>query len=103
VYLWKKCGKTGCPNPLSSIIIRGGEEAYEILRRFLVEERAKTDEILKGEPEADEAYLGGTRKGNRGRGARGRAIVYGIPERGDKVSVSVVQDLSAESLMTEML
>lgn len=75
--------------------------AYDILRRVLVEELARTDEILKGELEADEAYFGGKRKGNRGRGAGGKTIVYGILERGGKVSVSIVQDVSAESLMTE--
>lgn len=75
--------------------------AYDILRRVLVEELAKTDELLKGELEADEAYFGGKRKGKRGRGAGGKTIVYGILERGGRVSVSIVQDVSAESLMTE--
>jgi len=75
--------------------------AYDILRRILVEELARNDEILKGELEADEAYFGGKRKGNRGRGAGGKTIVYGILERGGKVSVNIVQDVSAESLMTE--
>jgi transposase len=54
-----------------------------------------------GELESDEAYFWGKRKGNRGRGAGGKTIVYGILERGGKVSVNVVQDVSAESLMTE--
>jgi len=75
--------------------------AYDILRRVLVEELAKTDDILKGELEADEAYFGGKRKGKRGRGAGCKTIVYGILERGGRVSVSIVQDVSAESLMTE--
>jgi transposase len=75
--------------------------SYDILRRVLVEELAKTDDILKGELEADEAYFGGKRKGKRGRGAGGKTIVYGILERGGRVSVSIVQDVSAESLMTE--
>ncbi len=76
-------------------------KAYDILRRVLVEELAKIDDILKGELEADEAYFGGKRKGKRGRGAGGKTIVYGILERGGRVSVSIVQDVSAESLMTE--
>jgi transposase len=75
--------------------------AYDILRRVLVEDLARTDAILKGELEADEAYFGGKRKGKRGRGAGGKTIVFGILERGGKVSVSIVQDVSAESLMTE--
>jgi transposase len=75
--------------------------AYDILRRVLVEELARSDDILKGELEADEAYFGGKRKGKRGRGARNKTIVFGILERGGKVSVSIVQDVSAKSLMTE--
>jgi len=75
--------------------------AYDILRMVLVEELARTDAILKGELEADEAYFGGKRKGKRGRGAGGKTMVFGILERGGKVSVSIVQDVSAESLMTE--
>jgi len=34
---------------------------YDILRRVLVEELAKTDDILKGELGADKACFGGTR------------------------------------------
>jgi len=75
--------------------------AYDILRRIVVEDLARNDEVLMGELEADEAYFGGKRKGNRGRGAGGKTIVYGILERGGKVSVNIVQDVSAESLMTE--
>ena len=74
--------------------------AYDVLRRAIVEHLAENDEVLKGELEADEAYFGGRRKGNRGRGAGGKTIVFGILERGGKVSVSIVQDVSARSLMT---
>jgi len=77
--------------------------AYDILRRVLVEELTKTDDILKGELEleADEVYFGGKRKGKHRRGAGGKSIVYGILERGGRVSVSIFQDVSAKSLMTE--
>lgn len=75
--------------------------AYEILRRTLVEELARSDELLKGELEADESYFGGRRKGKRGRGAGHKTIVFGILERGGKVSVSIVTDVKAESLMSE--
>jgi transposase len=50
--------------------------AYEVIRRAIVEELAKNDDILNGELEADEAYFGGKRKGKRGRGAGGKTIVY---------------------------
>lgn len=76
-------------------------KAYDILRRVLVEELASTDELLKGELEADESYFGGKRKGKRGRGAGHKTIVFGILERGGKVSVSIVTNVKAESLMSE--
>jgi len=75
--------------------------AYDILRRVLVEEIARSDEALKGELETDESYFGGRRKGKRGRGAGHKTIVFGILERGGKVSVSIVTDVKAESLMNE--
>ncbi len=77
--------------------------AYDILRRVLVEELSGNDEVLKGELEADEAYFRGKGKGKRGRGAGGKTIVNGILGRGGKVSVSIAQDVSAESLMTEIV
>jgi len=52
----------------------------------LVEELARTDAILKGELEANEAYFGGKRKGKRGRGVRGKTIVFGILERGERIT-----------------
>ena len=49
-------------------------KAFNTLRFSILEELVKTDRILKGEIEADEAYFGGKRKGNRGRGARTRQL-----------------------------
>jgi transposase len=76
-------------------------KGYDIIRRAITEELAKSDDLLKGEVEADEAYFGGKRKGKRGRGARAKTIVFGILERNHRVSVSIVPDVSAESLMKE--
>lgn len=53
---------------------------------------------LKGEVELDESYFGGHRKGNRGRGAAGKVPVFGILERGGKVSVEVVPNVTAATL-----
>jgi len=77
--------------------------AYDVIRRTIAEELAVDDEALIGELEADEAYFGGKRKGKRGRGSRNKTIVYGILERRGKVSVSIVSDVSAESLMEETI
>ena len=76
-------------------------KAYDLFRRVLVEDLAKADNLFKGELEADESYFGGRIKGKRGRGAGHKTIVFGILERGGKVSVSIVTDVKAESLMNE--
>jgi transposase len=54
---------------------------------------------LKGEIEIDEAYFGGRRKGKRGRGAKGKSIVFGLLERDGRVYTKVVEDVSADTLM----
>ncbi len=64
-------------------------KAFDILREAIAEELSKCDDILKGEIELDESYFGGKRKGKRGRGAAGKTIVFGILERGGKVSVEI--------------
>lgn len=74
---------------------------YDIIRAAIIEYLAKSDEILKGEIELNESYFGGKRKRKRGRGAGGKTIVFGILERGGKVSVSIVKDVKAESLLGE--
>src|SRR3989338_7896191 len=57
---------------------------------------------LYGELELDESYFGGKRKGNRGRGAKNKAIVFGILERKGKIHTVIVKDVSAEKLMNEI-
>ena len=76
-------------------------KAFDILRKAIAEELSKCDDILKGEIELDESYFGGKRKGKRGRGAAGKTIVFGILERGGKVSVETVKNVTAETLMSE--
>ncbi|MBS3116423.1 transposase [Candidatus Woesearchaeota archaeon] len=57
---------------------------------------------LNGELEIDESYFGGRRKGNRGRGAKNKTIVFGILERKGKVHTKIVENVSAEILMNEI-
>lgn len=58
-------------------------------------------ELLRGEVEADESYFGGRRKGTRGRGAAGKVPVFGILERRGRVSVTVVPNVTAPTLLQE--
>jgi transposase len=48
---------------------------------------------LSGTVEADETYVGGTRKGMRGRGAAGKTIVFGMLEKGGDVITQVVPNV----------
>ncbi len=57
---------------------------------------------LSGELEIDETYFGGKRKGKRGRGALNKVVVFGVLERNGKVYTTVVPDVSAKTLMSEI-
>jgi transposase len=54
---------------------------------------------LNGELELDESYFGGKRKGNRGRGAFNKAIVFGILERKGKIYTKIVPNVQKDTLM----
>jgi len=73
--------------------------AVQTIRHAIVSHAEDVQELLSGEIELDEAYFGGRRKGNRGRGAAGKVPVFGILERQGKVRVSVVTDVCAETLL----
>jgi transposase len=75
-------------------------DLFDLFRKSIVSADNDTSFILSGEIEMDESYFGGRRKGNRGRGAAGKIPVFGILERGGKVRVEVVQNVSGESLLT---
>jgi transposase len=76
-------------------------KGFNILRCSILKELARSDDTLRGEIEEDESYFGGRRKGKRGRGSENKTIVFGILERGGKVSVSIIKDISAETLIHE--
>ena len=58
----------------------------------------EANEIFAGQIELDESYLGGVRKGKRGRGAAGKIAVFGILKRGGKVFTVVVGDTRSNTL-----
>ncbi|MFN5174045.1 MAG: IS1595 family transposase, partial [Holosporaceae bacterium] len=55
--------------------------------------------FLSGEIELDESYFGGARKGQRGRGAAGKVIVFGLLKRGGKVHTLVVHNTKSNTLI----
>lgn len=54
----------------------------------------------KGEVEMDESYFGARRlRGRRGRGARGKTIVFGLKQRKGKVYTQVIKNCSQKAII----
>lgn len=66
------------------------------LRKYIAQ--IDGDPPLGGHVEADEVYLGGRRKGKRGRGAPGKTIVFGMVERGGDAITRVVPNTKRKTL-----
>jgi|ERR1035437_331248 transposase len=76
--------------------------AFTTMRRAILAEQEP--ELLQQEVEADESYFGPRqarryRGGKQGRGSPGKIPVFGILERRGHVQVTVVRDVSAETLL----
>ena len=65
------------------------------IRKLLANEA----QILFGEIEIDETYVGGKRPGKRGRGAAGKTVVVGLVERGGRAYTQVTPDVKAKTLL----
>jgi len=69
------------------------------IRQRLAEDCARQSPFSGGEVEADESYFGARRvRGKRGRGASGKAIVFGLLKRDGKVYTEVVPDCKKATL-----
>ena len=75
------------------------ERVYRKLREIIYHVCEREGARLSGEIEIDDAYFGGRRKGNRGRGAAAKSVVLGLLERDGRVYTKVVYSLKARSLM----
>jgi transposase len=75
---------------------------YQRLRIALFHTAELEGAKLSGQIELDESYFGGVCKGPRGRGAKGKSIVFGLLERDGRVYTKVVESVSAETLMTHI-
>jgi len=72
---------------------------YQQMRETIYHVAELEGKKLSGEIEMDESYFGGRRKGKRGRGAKGKSIVFGLLERDGRVYTRVVEGVSKEDLM----
>ena len=72
---------------------------YLKLFRERIVEICEETSPLSGEVEVDESYFGATRvRGKRGRGARGKTIVFGLLKREGKVYTEIVPDVTKDTL-----
>ena len=77
--------------------------AFDCMRYAILHNLMKTEKSIKGKFELDAAYFGGKCKGNRGRGAKNKTIVFGILERKDTVRVEIVKNVKANTLLKNTL
>jgi len=73
---------------------------YQKIRAVICDHlKQEAEEYFEGEVELYESYFGGRRKGQRGRDAAGKVIVFGILRRGGKVYTKVIEDTKTKTLM----
>lgn len=65
------------------------------VRKVLFEDLPPFD----GDVEIDDSYFGGRRRGVRGRGAKGKTVVFGMAQRGGAVGVRKVKNLKAKTIL----
>jgi len=83
---------------LTGVSVRSINNIYIKIRYRLANESEKQTPF-SGVIELDESYFGPKRiRGKRGRGAKGKTIVFGILKRDDKVYTEIVPDASSASL-----
>ena len=72
---------------------------YLMLFRERIVKICEEESPLSGEVEVDESYFGASRvRGKRGRGARGKTIVFGLLKREGKVYTEIVPDVTKATL-----
>ncbi len=75
---------------------------FNNFRRQIATYQEQTFCLLRGEIECDESYFGGKRKYLRGRAKSNKVIVLGLLERQGKIFTTVVENVTANSLLTEI-
>jgi transposase len=83
---------------LTGISVRSVNSIY-LKMRARIAESCELDSPLQGAVEVDESYFGAHRvRGQRGRGAYGKTIVFGLLKRHGKVYTEIVLDCSKVTL-----
>ena len=63
----------------------------------------KNPDKLGGHVEIDETYIGGVRKGKRGRGAAGKSIVLGMVERDGNIKAVPIDNVQRKTIMPHVM
>ena len=85
---------------LTGISRQSINKIYAAIRQRIVDICSVPIQPTIGEFELDESYFGAHRvRGIRGRGARGKIIVFGIFKRPNTIYTYIVNDCSTETLM----
>ena len=75
---------------------------YKTAWRMFTQIRSMLDEDIMSllqEVEVDETYIGGRKRGKRGRGAEGKTPVFGMAQRNGNVIAVIVPDVRAKTLV----
>ena len=84
---------------LTGISIRSINDIFLKIRYRLLEED-KSGKKFSGIVEIDESYFGAKRiRGKRGRGAKGKTIVFGILNRGGKIYTQIIPNVKKSSIL----
>lgn len=75
---------------------------FNNFRRKIALYEEENFQALRGEIECDESYFGGHRKYLRGRAKSNKVIVLGLLERKGKIHTTVVENVTANSLLEEI-
>ncbi len=96
VYLMCESKKSTSANQLKRTLGISYKTAWYLCHR--IRKAMQEDTELNGIIEVDEAYVGGKRKGIRGRGALGKTGVVGMIERGGQVRLETIAKMDKETL-----
>lgn len=65
--------------------------------RYMKKKHASSN-LLSGIVEVDETYYGGRKRGKRGRGSENKAPIFGLVQRGGRLSITLVKDTKRKTL-----
>ncbi len=81
------------------VTVKTGYRMWKQIRSVLVEDNGAK---FSSEVEVDETYVGGKKRGKRGRGSENKTVVFGMVERKGGVKAMVVPDVKAKTLVPQI-